>query len=131
MQSYDGTIRVAPAVLETRNARFTLHAVGGFVVSGEIGEGKPLWISIESRLGNACKVANPWDTAHLFRNGTCEVTSEDPTIEFSTERGERVLLVPDREMVRRWKAEPVTYETRREPKESSSGLGLLGMPRMF
>ena len=51
LQSYDGIIRVAPAIKKGQNARFTLHAIDGFVVSAEIKNGKPIYVCIRSQLG--------------------------------------------------------------------------------
>ena len=40
LQSHDGVLRVAPAARSEGHARFTLHAVGGFVVSAELADGR-------------------------------------------------------------------------------------------
>ena len=58
LQSHDGVVRVAPAA-GTRDARFTLHATGGFVVSAEIEKGVVRWVSIVSRFGGLCRFEDP------------------------------------------------------------------------
>lgn len=39
LQSHDGVLRIAPAKFTDGKARFTLHAIGGFVVSAEVENG--------------------------------------------------------------------------------------------
>jgi len=69
LQSHGGVIRVAPAVKRDQNARFTLHARGGFIVSTEITHGQVLWIHLRSLHGERCVIASPWPACALFRNG--------------------------------------------------------------
>ena len=102
LQSHDGTIRVAPAVTDTQIARFTLHARGGFIVSSEITDGKPLWIAIESVLGNNCKLQIPWPTAYVFENGKLVDRHSNGTIEFQTGKGRIFTLVPNSDAIESW-----------------------------
>ncbi|MCM8762517.1 MAG: hypothetical protein NC929_04295, partial [Candidatus Omnitrophica bacterium] len=62
LQSYDGIIRVFPAVpLTDRPVRFhSFRAQGGFLVSAERREGKTMYLVIQSLCGNELKLLNPF-----------------------------------------------------------------------
>ncbi len=131
LQSHDGTIRVAPAVTDTQIARFTLHARGGFIVSSEITDGKPLWIAIESVLGNNCKLQIPWPTAYVFENGKLVDRHSNGTIEFQTGKGRIFTLVPNSDAIESWDVCTIECQPSVSPKVSPSGDASLGLPRMF
>jgi hypothetical protein len=131
LQSHDGVIRVAPAAEAGQSARFTLHAAEGFIVSAEIENGKPVWISIRSLLGRICRIENPWSKLYLYRNGTESVCLEQETVEFSTQKGDVFMIVPEEETVKNWKTMPVEYQRNEEAKTASWGNATLGLPRMF
>lgn len=63
LQSSDGKIRVFPAIpSDWKDCRFVnLRAVGAFLVSSEVKEGKISYIFIESLKGGRCNVINPFD----------------------------------------------------------------------
>lgn len=61
LQSNEDVIHIFPAVPDNWSMAFTLLARGGFLVSSEItknGEIPGVWV--ESKLGNQCKIVNPW-----------------------------------------------------------------------
>ena len=61
LQSFDGRIRLFPAVPDDWDVRFAqLRAGGGFLVSAERHGGKVEYCIIESECGQTCCVANPW-----------------------------------------------------------------------
>jgi len=62
LQSYDGIIRVFPAVPSTDSpVRFhSLRAQGGFLVSAEKRENKTMYVIIQSLCGNELKLLNPF-----------------------------------------------------------------------
>ena len=61
MQSYDGVIRLFPALPDNLDAGIdNLLAVGSFLVSSEIEKGTIREVSITSGVGNICRVYNPW-----------------------------------------------------------------------
>ena len=60
LQSYNGKIRVFPAIPQDWNGTFKLHAIGGFIVTSERKNSKILYVAIESKGGEICKVINPW-----------------------------------------------------------------------
>ncbi len=131
LQSHDGTLRVAPAVTSDQNARFTLHAQDGFVVSSEIENGKPQWIGIESKFGKTCRLANPWPKAFIYENGKKVNDLAGKTIEFSTIPGKLYLIVPDEKTMKNWKTASVQYPRNENAKTHSSGYASLGLPRLF
>ena len=131
LQSYDGIIRVAPAIIKEQNARFTLHAVDGFVVSAEIKKGEPAWIFVSSRLGKICRIENPWSKAYLYKNGGRFGCLKQKIIEFPTQQGDLLMIVPAEKDMKEWKTVPVEYPRNKECKTSSCGKAKLGLPRMF
>jgi hypothetical protein len=131
LQSYDGIIRVAPAMTKEQNARFTLHAVDGFVVSTEIKGGKPAWISVRSLLGKSCRIENLWPKSYLYKNGKKSGYFEQRIIEFLTHKGDIFMIVPEEKMMGNWKTMPVEYRKNENPKTASCGKAGLGLPRMF
>ncbi|NQT20528.1 MAG: hypothetical protein HQ592_12535, partial [Planctomycetes bacterium] len=131
LQSHDGIIRVAPAVTADQNARFTLHAQDGFVVSSELEKGKPRWIGIESKLGKTCRLANPWRKAIVYENGKKIGRLTGAVVEFPTTAGKRYLLVPDARIMKAWKTTSARRARNDNAKTHSSGYASLGLPRMF
>jgi hypothetical protein len=131
IQSHDGVIRVGAAIVDGQNARFTLHAQDGFVVSSEIENGKILWIGIESKLGKSCKVANPWARAVVYENGKKVETFTGKTFEFVTKVGQHYLIVPDEKVMRNWKTVSCKCVQNDKVKTHFSGYATLGLPRMF
>lgn len=131
LQSYDGIIWVAPAILDTTDARFTLHAVGGFVVSAEIVGGRVSWISILSQRGGKCVVENPWQLAFITNNDQKLKCESSSLIEFDTAEGIEYTIVPNENGFPIEQAIPIKYEANSTPKTSSDGRATLGLPRMF
>ena len=67
LQSYDGKIRLFPALPDTLSAQFVgLRAVGAFLVSAEIAQGQVEYVEITSLKGGSCIVVNAWkDSANI------------------------------------------------------------------
>ena len=88
-------IRVFPAWPLEWDASFRLLARGGFLVSSEIRKGKVGSVEIESRLGEECRLRNPW-------GGACavsEVAGPDrmlagELLQFDTTAGKRYRVFP-------------------------------------
>ena len=131
LQSHDGVIRVAPAVTPEASARFTLHAVGGFVVSAEIASGAVAFVAIESRLGNECVVKNPWPAARLYRNGRAVKTVTGDTVRFATSPADRWLLLAEGESLDAWEVAAEHLRPNEAPKDYADGRARLGLPRMY
>jgi alpha-L-fucosidase 2 len=129
LQSHDGVIRVAPAA--GRDARFTLHAVGGFVVSAEIVDGDIRWVCVESLQGNTCVIENPWESANVFVNGQATGSLSDGVSSLDTNKGDVVLISPNVESLTDWTTTQVEYEANTNYKVGASGSVTLGLPRMF
>lgn len=131
LQSHDGIIRVAPAVTKDQSVRFTLHAQNGFVVSSEIENGNPVWISVLSRLGKICRIENPWPKAYLYQNGKKSGCLKQKIIEFATQKDDIFTIVPEEKIMKNWKTIPVEYQKNEKPKTTPCGKAALGLPRMF
>jgi len=131
LQSYDGVIRVAPAVTQDQNAQFTLHAQDGFIVSSEIKNGKVLWISVISRFGKKCRIQNPWENTYIYKNGSKTACIKQQTIEFPTSKNDIFAIVPNERIIENWKILSLRYEENDIPQTSPDGRARLGLPRMF
>ena len=87
-------VRVFPAWPRQWNASFRLSARGGFLVSAAIDKGTVLWVEIESRLGEPCRLRNPW-------GGPCVVEEIGGTtneiagniLRFATKQGAKYRIV--------------------------------------
>ena len=135
LQSYDGKIRVFPAAPEEWNCSFTLHAVGGFVVTSEQVQGKPAYIAVESRKGQKCRVVNPWPPGQKVR---VRPAADGPPLLESTEEREIVFdTEPDRTYVIERESSPVSAFRRtalsgsRNNQPKTRGRAVLGIPRRF
>jgi hypothetical protein len=132
LQSHDGIIRVAPAIPNNKLCRFTLHAIGGFVVSSEIKSGTVQWICIKSALGNTCRLEIPWENITAY-SGAHKLT---PVInkriaEIETQPGEIIMIIPSGTDVRSWKTVPEKALENDNARYHESGKAQLGLPRMF
>jgi hypothetical protein len=89
-------IHLFPAWPENWNASFRLLARGGFVVSSNFDGGNVTQIKIESRLGEECRVRNPWDRACMVQetDGPLRVM-EGPVIRFPTTSGRSYTIGPE------------------------------------
>jgi alpha-L-fucosidase 2 len=97
LQSYEGVIRVFPAWLKNRDAKFeTLRAYGAFLISSEIKNDKVTYIKIISEKGRLCTLENPWSKTGvvLTRNGHKAETLTGKLIKFETKAGESINLKP-------------------------------------
>ncbi|HPO15305.1 MAG TPA: hypothetical protein PLI09_17815 [Candidatus Hydrogenedentes bacterium] len=130
LQSHDGVIRIAPAAGQ-KDARFTLHAVDGFIVSAEIKQGRVCWVCIVSRLGKTCKVENPWGKAWVFVDGKGSGVLEPGIAEFPTARDAVIMIVPDENMIGQWTTAPMTYEVNQKTQTDALGKATLGLERNF
>jgi len=96
LQSWDGVIRVAIALPRAWNAKFTLLAMGGFLVSAECEGGKVLYVAIESQRGGEARLANPFEGPALVRQGDQTLLrSADSMFSFPTTAGGTYLVVPE------------------------------------
>jgi len=131
LQSHHDVIRVAPAVTGDQDARFTLHAQNGFVVSAEVKNGCVRWIAVESRLGRPCRLESPWPTTHLYAKGRKLDRFNNRRVEFATEPSRVYVLVPDDRTMRHWNVVEDRFDRNAQAKQHASGYAWLGRPRMF
>ena len=131
LQSYDGVLRMAPATPAQGQARFTLHAVGGFIVSAEVIDGTPQWIAIESQHGGECRIVNPWSEAQLYCDGARVQSDCSSTIHLATRAGQRWLLTATAEDPATWKVTQLDYAPNQQAKICPDDWTQLGLPRMF
>jgi hypothetical protein len=62
LQSYEGLIRLAPALPEGLSGIFTLKAAGGFMVSACVKDGKVIpAVTVKSMYGGECKISIPFE----------------------------------------------------------------------
>ena len=132
LQSYDGVLRIFPAFPDDKTGRFTLHAVGGFVVSSEIREGEVQWVSVKSLLGNPCRLELPWEKAVAQSNLKKRIKTVSGEItEVKTKAGEIILFSPEEESLQSWTVMPEKPLPNEKVKYHPSGKTQLGIPRMF
>lgn len=87
-------LHVFPAWPRQWNARYTLLARGGFLVTSSIRDGSVDFIKLESQAGATCKLRNPFPIgADLYRNGSKVETLHGSMLEFKTQKGERIVLL--------------------------------------
>ncbi len=99
LQSYDGIIRVFPAVYQGDKggtARFKLKATDGFTVESEYNFNKfqAEYVIINSEFGKKCRFFNPYGEGRkaAVRSGENEFVTSDEIIEFETEPGKSYLI---------------------------------------
>ena len=131
LQSHDGIIRVAPAADRRRHSRFTLHAVGGFVVSAEIERGEVLWVAIRSARGETCRLQSPWQRAFVYINGIYKESPTEDLIIHETDADDLLMFVPKREIFDTWETVAIRPEPNMREKRCHVGKNMLGMPRTF
>lgn len=132
LQSHEGVLRIAPAFPADRSGRFTLHAQGGFIVSGEIKAGIVQWVSIKSMAGNRCSVELPWPNAVVRSDLKKDRYSASGKLaEIKMIAGETILMVPDGVEPDAWTHFRETPRPNGNVRRHASGKAQLGLPRMF
>ncbi len=88
-------INVFPAWPQAWDASFQLLARGGFLVSSAMRDGQVKFVEIESRLGEECRLRNPWSAScTLSQVGGATQHLDDDILQFNTEPGSRYRLLP-------------------------------------
>jgi hypothetical protein len=88
-------ISVFPAWPKQWEASFRLLARGGFLVTSAVRGGKVEFVEVESRLGETCRLRNPWNTpcqAAEFGGRTWSLGGD--LLSFDTAQGKRYRVVP-------------------------------------
>ena len=92
----DSVIRLFPAWPDEWEARFTLRARGGFVVTASRRAGRTESVELRSEAGSIARVRNPWGTAgvSIYRNGKRAQQLKGALLVFDTGIGEVVEMRP-------------------------------------
>jgi hypothetical protein len=90
----ESVIRLFSACPKEWNARFTLLARGGFLVTAAIEKGEIHSVELLSQAGAPCRLRNPWPgaTVHIVRTGGQTESLTGPLLAFETKRGEKIVL---------------------------------------
>ena len=95
MQSYDGTIRLFPNWPKNKDAAFQqLRAVGAFLVSASLKNGKVKEIKVTSELGGVLKIILPWTKGVAVSASGGKKTLSSSIVEMKTKKGETVVFQP-------------------------------------
>ncbi|HKE23255.1 MAG TPA: DUF5703 domain-containing protein [Bryobacteraceae bacterium] len=87
-------LHVFPAWPKEWNARFTLLARGGFLVSASMKDGRVEFVELASQAGAECKLRNPFEAEMaVHRDGKPAETLQGSLVRFRTRKGERLVLV--------------------------------------
>jgi alpha-L-fucosidase 2 len=96
LQSYDGVIRLVPAVADDWSGVFRLRAERGFLVSADFVGTEVRLAEVTSLHGNECVIANPWPgTCLVHSDGDTILRTNDRIVRFVTDAGNRYTLEPD------------------------------------
>jgi alpha-L-fucosidase 2 len=135
LQSYNGRIRVFPAVPSSWDVCFTLHAIGAFTVTSERRSGEILYVAVESRKGGTCRLVNPWPGNVAVRvrsaaGGKALIEGEGiAELRFDTLPGEVYIAECITQPVSAFTRETLGGEPNRGPKRK--GEAQIGTPRQF
>jgi alpha-L-fucosidase 2 len=93
MQSHSGTVRLFPAIPASwRQVSFDkLRAVGAFLVSAQLNDGKVTYIRVESEKGGLLRIAKPADGHYTETNGKT-LHDENGVWNIEMEAGEIITL---------------------------------------
>jgi hypothetical protein len=90
----DPVIRLFPAWPREWDARFTLRARGGFVVTAAMRKGRVEAVELRSEAGSIARLRNPWGTAAatVYRNGKRWRQLDGALLVLDTDAGEVVTI---------------------------------------
>jgi len=97
LQSWNGVIRVCPALPKAWDASFKLLAMGGFEVTALARHGEVQQISLFSQRGGNVRVWNPFSGPAEIRSGTArvlDISSDTHILQFRTEAGRSYTITP-------------------------------------
>jgi len=95
MQSYDGTIRLFPNWPMDKDAEFqNLRAVGAFLVSASLKNGKVIEIKVISEVGGKLKMILPWAKGSVVSISGGKKIVSSPSVEMFTVKGETIVFRP-------------------------------------
>lgn len=95
MQSYNGTILLFPNWPLEKDAEFhNLRAVGAFLVSATLKNGKVEQIQINSEVGGVLKMILPWQNGGTVSNSGGKKSLSSSLVELQTVKGETIVFQP-------------------------------------
>ncbi len=95
LQSYNGELRFFPNWPDNRDAEFrSLRAVGAFLVSSKLRDGKVRWIEVLSEVGGNLNIISPWESDAICTTAASEKTLPGRKFTIKTRPGEIILLRP-------------------------------------
>jgi len=95
LQSWNGLIRVCPALPKAWSADFKLLAMGGFEVTAHAEHGEVRRVSLFSQGGRPVRMVNPFGGPVRVTSDAREVLKSDgPIVEFPTEADQTYTVVP-------------------------------------
>lgn len=95
MQSYNGVIRLFPNWSPDKDAQFyNLRAVGAFLVSSELKDGKVQQVRIHSEAGKTLRMILPWKNGATVENKEGKQKLNGGEVEMSTSKGETLIFHP-------------------------------------
>ena len=94
IQSHTGTVQIFPAIPESwRDVSFkTLRAVGAFLVSAEMKDGKVVRVEIVSETGGPLQMHNPFITGDFDYEGEPGIIESGSLIKVNTEKGQKLVF---------------------------------------
>ncbi len=117
LQSWEGVLRVCPALPSAWSADFKLLAMGGFEITGHAEKGKVTALELLSLRGKPLTLVNPFGaTATVQSDGKTVLTSADAQLKFLTQAGKAYLVLPAGPA---WKTVQVTATPNDAPKHLS------------
>lgn len=93
-----GVLRLFPVWPKDKDARFAnLRVWGAFLVSSELEGGEVRYVGIQSEKGRPCVMVNPWPgrSIDVYRDGAKVAALKGDRVEWKTEAGSTVMLVPE------------------------------------
>lgn len=95
MQSYDGTIRFFPNWPMDKDAKFQdLRAVGAFLVSASLKNGKVNEIKVNSEVGGVLKMILPWTKGGTVSTSGGKKPLLSSIVEMQTVKGQTMVFNP-------------------------------------
>jgi alpha-L-fucosidase 2 len=92
---HQNVLRMFPVWPKQKDATFTnIRAIGAFLVSSELKNGKVQYVKIYSEQGRDCRMINPWSDYEvvLYRNGKKAEKLSGERFTFKTQKGEYLEL---------------------------------------
>jgi len=139
LQSYDGVIRLFPAVPTSwKRVRVAgLRAVGAFLVCSEFNQGEISYVSVGSLEGQRCRVVNPWPdqgirVRELTTKKEVKFEKQADKVIFDTSEGHFYVVERTRQPIESFPVKEITGEKRPKPREWLNHKGqaiYLGKPR--